>query len=431
MFDRTKPVRPTGKLAPQPWMEAAETKAAIAALTKGGAEVRFVGGCVRDAIAHRPVKDIDIATTDRPETVVALLEAAGIRAIPTGIEHGTVTAVVGDKHFEITTLRVDVETDGRRAKVAFTDDWVADAARRDFTVNTLSCNPAGDVYDPFEGLGDLAHGHIRFVGNAVERIEEDALRMLRFFRFFATYGRPPPDRDALAACRKMAPMLDGLSAERVWSELRRILLSTDPGGILVLMRGERVLERILPEAGDVGQLRALAWLETTAVKIETVAPDPIRRLAAVIDADAAGAEACARRLRLSNRETERLRALAAPAMEVSPELDAKTRRRAFHRLGAETVRDLALLSWAMSVAVMPHQPKGRNEAWRELIEQADAWTPVELPVKGQDALDMGVPPGAAVGRLLAAVETWWEDGDYRADRAACLAKLRQAANEPN
>lgn len=194
---------PVGKIPPQPWMDAPETREVLEALSAGGVKVRFIGGCVRD-LFKRPVRDIDIASPEPPEQIMAKLRNAGIKVIPTGIDHGTVTAVVDKASFEITTLRVDVETDGRRAKVAFTDDWVADAARRDFTFNALSCTPVGDVYDYFGGLEDLGRGCVRFVGRASERIAEDVLRLLRFFRFYAHYGRPPPDQEALAACRERA-----------------------------------------------------------------------------------------------------------------------------------------------------------------------------------------------------------------------------------
>ena len=185
-------------------MTAPETRAVMAALTADGGEARFVGGCVRDAVVKRPVDDVDVATTSPPETVMDLLDKAGIKAVPTGIKHGTVSVFIGAKRMEITTLRVDVETDGRHARVAFTDDWTADAARRDFTINTLSCTMEGDIFDPFNGLEDLAYGRVRFVGRAQDRIEEDVLRLLRFFRFFGTYGLPPIDLDALAACRALA-----------------------------------------------------------------------------------------------------------------------------------------------------------------------------------------------------------------------------------
>ena len=418
-------MEPTGKISPQPWMTAPETGAVIRALTAGGGEVRFVGGCVRDSIAGRPVGDIDIATPEPPVRVMELLEAAGIKAIPTGIGHGTVTAIEESRKFEITTLRRDLDTDGRHARVDFIDDWVVDARRRDFTINTLSSTPDGDVYDPLGGLDDLGQGRVRFVGVPKERIEEDLLRLLRFFRFQAAYGRPPADQEALAACRIMAPRLCELSGERVRDEMFRILLAPNPADSAVLMRGIGAFDAILPEAGDVGRLRMLTWLEGTALKMETVAPDALRRLAALLDpgCGGAGAEAVARRLRLSNREADRLATAAAP-VQVSPDGDAPGLRRTLRRLGAETVRDLSLLAWAGELAVTPRLPAARTGAWRHILETADAWRPLAFPLRGRDVTALGVAPGPAVGRLLAAVEAWWEEGDYGPGREACLEKLK-------
>ena len=420
-------LEPTGKIVPQPWMTSPETAAVIRALTDDGTEVRFVGGCVRDAVSRRAVADIDIATPEPPERVMERLAGAGIRVIPTGLAHGTVTAVVGDRRFEITTLRLDVETDGRRARVAFIDDWTADAARRDFTINALSCTLEGDVYDPFGGLEDLGQGRVRFVGNPRQRIEEDVLRLLRFFRFHAHFGRPPPDRDALAACRAMAPRLPELSGERVRAELFRILLAPQPADVIVLMRGERVLEHVLPEAGGVGRLRMMVWLETRAIRRASVVVDPLRRLAALLDPTAEGAEGVAERLRLSNSEKGRLASLAAPPAEVAADMDQPALRRALYRLGAEVVRDLALLEWAGAAAAVPHQPREKTWGWQDVLAAAESWTPVEFPLKGRDALALGVPAGPQIGRLVRAVEAWWEDGDFRADRDACLEKLKALA----
>ena len=415
----------TGKIAPQPWMTAAETRAVIAALTAEGAEARFVGGCVRDAVARRPVGDIDMATAEPPDRVVVLLEKAGIRAIPTGIGHGTVTAVSGDARFEITTLRVDVETDGRHATVAFTDDWTADAARRDFTINTLSCTPDGDIFDPFGGLDDLGHGRVRFVGKAHERIEEDVLRLLRYFRFHGQFGRPGPDIDALAACRAMAPKVAGLSGERVRDELFRIMLLPNPADIVVLMRGEHIFEHLLPQVGDVGRLRMLSWLDTRAIRMDSVTPDPLRRLAALLDTDAAGAGAAAHRLRLSNRQTDRLHTMVAPPTTITHDLGESELRRVLYRLGGGAVTDLALLAWAGELAVDARQPVETTGAWQGLLEEAATWPVPQFPVKGGDVLALGVPEGAAVGALLDRVEAWWEAGGCRADREACLQRLDQ------
>ncbi len=421
--DNAAVLEPTGKIAPQPWITAPETVAVVEALAADGAEVRFVGGCVRNAVLQRPVEDIDIATPEPPERVIALLEKAGIKAVPTGIKHGTVTAFIGDAHVEITTLRIDVETDGRRAKVAFTDDWTTDAARRDFTINALSCTPGGDIYDPMGGLDDLGRGRVRFVGDAEKRIEEDVLRLLRFFRMYAVYGRPPPDTEALAACRALAPKLSGLSGERVREEMLRILMAPAAADTVVLMQGEGVLEHVLPEAGNVGRLRMLTWLETGAIKVDSVTPDPLRRLAGLLDVDAAKAQSVAARLRLSNQETDRLVSMAAAPYQVTPEMDERSRRRALHRAGADVVRDLVLLAWAGELAATPRRRAERTRAWLDTLAAADAWTPVEFPLKGRDVTALGVPAGPRVGALLGAVEAWWEDGDYRADRKACLGKL--------
>lgn len=416
---------PVGQLPPQDWMVAPWTRQVIAALRAEGAEVRFVGGCVRDSVLKRPIKDIDIATHDPPERVMLLLEKAGIRAIPTGIEHGTVTAVTDAHHFEITTLRCDVETFGRKARVEFTDDWAADAARRDFTINALFADPEGRIYDPFDGLLDLGAGRVRFVGDPRQRLEEDVLRLLRFFRFHAHYGRPPPDTASLAACRAMAPQLPRLSGERVCGELFKLLQAVDPASALLLMKGERVLEHVLPEAKEFGRLRVLCFLETRGLRMESVGCDPLRRLACLLATDAAGAAAVADRLKMSAKQKSRLVALAAPAALPQPDWSGPQRRRLLRRIGPEIFRDLVLIAWADHKALEPHGNSAETGAWITLLADADAWVPVELPVKGRDALAMGVPHGPGIGAVIDALEAWWEAEDYRPDRDACLAKLKE------
>ncbi len=420
---------PVGQLSPQDWMQAAETKAVMAALTAEGAEVRFVGGCVRDAVLRRPIRDIDIATHDPPEKVMTLLERAGLRAVPTGIAHGTVTAVVGRAHFEITTLRCDVETFGRHARVEFTNDWAADAARRDFTLNALFCTADGMIFDPHDGLADLGAGRVRFVGDAMQRIDEDVLRLLRFFRFHAHYGRPPADRDALDACRAQAHKLPTLSGERVSGEIFKLLQAPDPASVLLLMQAERVLAYLLPEATDIGRLRTLCFLETRGLVRAGIKTDALRRLAAVLKVDHSGAATVADRLKLSNGQTDRLVALAAPDRVPDPSMTAPTARRLLHRIGAERFRDLLLLGWAAVKAVDAHRPPGETERWLGLLDLADAWQPVTLPVRGQDVLALGVPHGPKIGAILAEIERWWEDGDFRAGRGAALERLRQLVTD--
>jgi poly(A) polymerase len=410
------------RLDPQPWMIAPETQALIAALTQDGGQVRFVGGCVRDAIAGRKVKDIDLATPERPETIIGRLKTNGIRAIPTGIDHGTVTAIVGTRHFEITTLRHDVETFGRHARVAFTDDWDEDAARRDFTINAMSLDPDGTLHDPFGGRADLAAGRVRFVGDPETRIREDVLRLLRFFRFHAYFGNTTPDAPSLAACRMLAHLLPTLSGERVAAETLRLMLAPDPAAVVQLMTVERVLAHILPELTNIARLRALVPIEG-----EGAAPDAVRRLASLLPRDAAAARHVAARLRLSNADRDRLVALAVPARAVHPGLDAPARRRTLYHLGADAFRDLALLAWAGRAAGGDLKPTDAAP-WRALVQDAANWTSVALPVRGADVLALGVPAGPRVGLLMKEIERWWEAGDYRADRAACLRQLKKLAS---
>lgn len=415
---------PPGQIAVQDWMMAPETEAVMAAITAEGDEARFAGGCVRDAVLKRPIKDIDIATTAPPERVIALLERADIQAIPTGIEHGTITAVVNHKPFEITTLRRDVETDGRRATVAYTDDWREDAARRDFTFNAMSLTADGMVYDYFNGLQDLAERVIRFVGVPKQRIAEDYLRILRFFRFIAVYRMRVPGRQALAACRAAAPQLASLSGERVRDELLRILAADHAVEALELMMGEKVLDVILPEADGLGRLRKLIWLETRAMGEDAQYTDALRRLAALMETDGAGATAVAERLRLSNVQKKRLAAIVEPEWRPAFDTGDDELRRQLRRIPPETMLDLVLLEWAARLAVASKLPHEESAAWRRMVEAAETWLPDEFPLRGRDVLDCGVPQGPLVKELLLAVEAWWEDGGFSADRDACLDRLR-------
>lgn len=403
------------RLAAQPWMQEAATRDVLAALTAEGDPARFVGGCVRDALLGRPVADIDIATPAPPDRVLALLARAGIRALPTGIAHGTVTALADRRHFEITTLRHDVSTDGRRAVVAFTADWAADAARRDFTINALFCDAEGRVYDHVGGLADLEARRVRFVGDARTRIREDVLRLLRFFRFYAQLGAPPPDAAALAAAGELAPLLPLLSGERVRAELLRLLASPDPAAVLRLMQAHGVLAHLLPPGLDLDRLAGLVAVEERLRPRLASAVDPLRRLAALLH-DGAAAAALGDRLRLSNQERARLAAMVeAPPLD--PALDLRARRRLAYRLGTAPFIDAVLLAWAAA--------GGEAAGWLELLELAATWRPPILPVSGRDVAARGVARGPRVGLLLRALEGWWIDGDFAADRPACLARLRE------
>jgi poly(A) polymerase len=418
---------PVGELPPQPWMTAPATKAVLAALSAAGAAPRFVGGCVRDALAHRPVTDIDIATPDRPERVTELLRAAGLRALPTGIEHGTVTALAEDRQFEITTLRKDVETYGRRAKVDFTDDWVIDAARRDFTINAMSCGPDGKVYDPFGGIGDLAEGRIRFVGEAMQRIVEDVLRILRYFRFFAHFGHPPADIPALNACRAQAHRVGELSGERVAKELFKLLAAQDPAPALLLMQGAGVLAALLPEVKHLGRLRVLTFLESRGIMRPSVQVDPLRRLAALLEGERDAIFAVAQRLRLSNAASDRLADLAAPALLPDRHMPPPELRRLLYAQGADRFRDLTLLAWSEARSREGYVPAGDSARWMTLLDLADHWRMPVFPLKGEDVLALGLQPGPEVGRLLATVENYWIEEDFRPDRRKLLRHLADLA----
>ena len=389
-------------IAPQDWMKDAATKSVLAALG-GSRTARFVGGAVRDALLGREVLDIDIATRLPPQETMKRLAAARIKAVPTGLAHGTVTALVPPRAFEITSLRRDVESFGRHARVAFTEDWAEEARRRDFTMNALFLDSAGAIYDYVDGLADLRRGRVRFVGAAAERIREDVLRLLRFYRFHAHYGRTPADAEARAAARALAPLLPRLSAERVRTEIMKLLLAPDPTPTLALMREDGVLALVLPEAGALGRLGALVKLEPT--------PDALRRLAALIGG---GADRVAARLKLSKAERERLAALTAPAA-VDLAAGEPAQRRALYRLGVPLYSDLVLLRAAES---------GDAARAGVLLALAERGMP-PFPLKGRDVTRRAVPAGPEVGRLLAAVERWWEAGDFRADRQACLAELER------
>ncbi|MBK3737044.1 CCA tRNA nucleotidyltransferase [Azospirillum brasilense] len=410
------------RIAPQPWMTAPETRAVFDALAAGGADARFVGGCVRDAWLGRKVKDIDIATHAPPERVMALLKAAGIGAIPTGIEHGTITAVAGKAHYEITTLRRDVETFGRHARVEFTDDWREDAARRDLTMNALSCTLDGCVYDPFGGLADMAAGRVRFVGDPRQRIEEDVLRLLRFFRFHAHYGRGAPDEAALAACAEMAPRLPTLSGERVRGELSRLLAAPDPASAWALMIRLGVMAHLLPDAVRTARLDGLVRLEHDLDE----PPEAVRRFAAVLDADRAGALAVAQTLRLSNADRDRLAALTEPPMAVAPYDGPVKRRQALYRLGdAGLYRDLVLLAAVDAPGPMT------LDAVKAALATAEDLPSLVLPIAGRDLLAMGMPRGPAVGALLKQVEAWWIAEDFRPGRDECLAEAKRRLGKPS
>ena len=399
----------TFRLTDQPWMTAPATKAVLDALSAGGIEARFVGGCVRDAVLGRPVRDIDLATPAPPDAVLQAIEASRLKAVPTGLKHGTVTAISRKRPFEITTLRRDVETDGRQAVVAFTDDWREDALRRDFTMNALFATPDGEVTDYFDGVADARAGRVRFVGDPAKRIAEDYLRLLRFFRFEAHYGHGTPDPAGLAAAVAAAPKLIRISAERVRDELLRLLEAPDPVPVLRLMHSHGILS---------GHLRAIWTLGTLdrLIHLESGKPDPILRLAAMLRETAEQARHMAEDLRLSNAQKERLVFLAEPPLSIGADASPAVLASACYRHGKEHVLDLLQLSAAVS---------GDTDGLTEAVARVDAWEEQRFPVAARDLLPLGAVRGPSLGHLMRDLEDWWIAESFRPDREALLERAKK------
>ncbi len=407
-------------LPPQPWRVHPATIAVMAALQAAGGEgcARFVGGCVRDALLGRPVKDIDIATTLAPAEVMAALEAAGLRAAPTGFSHGTVTAIADGRPFEITTLRRDVETDGRHAVVAFTDDWAEDAARRDFRLNALYADPDGTLIDPTgQGIADARAGAVVFVGDPRTRIREDALRIARYFRFLAWFGRGEPDAAALGACAELAPLVETLSAERLGAELLKLLAAEDPRRAVRLMDEAGVLRRLVPGLAGLARFEALVRIESEILFTE----DPLLRLAALLAPEPAAGVEAARRLRLANAQRDRLAAALGAEPPLVSWMSPRATRRAVYALGAETFCDRVMLAWAGA-----ERPAARMQ-WRALLPMARSWTPPILPLTGDEVAAAGVPRGPLIGAVLREVEAWWIDHDFLDDKLSVMERLKAVA----
>jgi poly(A) polymerase len=410
----------TESLGQPHWMTAPETAAVFDALeAKGGADcARFVGGCVRNALIGQPTSDVDIATTLSPQEVIEALKAAGLKAVPTGVEHGTVTAISAKKPFEITTLRRDVETDGRRAVVAFTDDWREDAERRDFTLNALYARRDGTIFDPTgHGVADARAGRIVFVGEATQRIREDYLRILRFFRFLAWYGKGPADGAAVAACEALKDQIATLSAERVAKELLKLLAADDPREAVSLMHRTGVLATVLPAPIDIERFKGVVAIEED----QLFENDPVLRLAALLPDDQVGATQFAERLRLSNADRDRITAALAPTPVLKSWMSPREIRRMVYRLGPKVFRDRAKLAWARAdrTAVTPQ--------WRGMIALGEGWTAPKFPLTGDDVVTAGVPKGPMVGEVLREVEEWWIDHDFIDDPMSAVEKLKSIA----
>jgi poly(A) polymerase len=392
------------------WQRKPGMKRLLAALDAGGGQTRYVGGCVRDAMLGLPVSDVDLATRMEPEEVMGRLQRARIKVVPTGISHGTVTAVVGGAPIEVTTLRRDVATDGRRATVAFTEDWQADAARRDFTFNALSADPVtGEIFDYFDGIGDLTGGRVRFIGDPLQRIAEDHLRILRFFRFHARFGKGEPDPAALASCTARANDLMALSRERLADELLKLLALPNPAATVSMMVETGILRPVLPEI-DAAGAAALAKLETFERGLD-IGPDPIRRLAALLPPDPELAGTIAARLRLSNKQRRRLETAADRLGSVPDDP-----RPLAYRIGGDEALDQLLL--------------GPDDAARdEKASVLKSWSRPRFPLRGSDLIAMGLSAGPIVAATLQAVEREWALQGFPDDSAVVRRLARRHVDQ--
>ncbi len=390
-------------LATAPWLSWPQTQRLAAAL--GPESLRFVGGAVRDTLLGLPVADIDIATLHVPTEIMARLQAAGIKAVPTGIDHGTITAVVDGHPFEVTSLRRDVETDGRRAVVAFSTNWREDAARRDFTFNALYVNMSGELFDYFGGLDDLADRRVRFIGDALTRIREDGLRILRFFRFHARFGAGPPDAEGLAACIARVNDLMALSRERVRDEVLKLLAAPDPVPTVALMISAGIFAPVLPEIVSADRLERL-------VRTEGALGDaaPLRRLAALVPAESRVLQDVGSRLKLSKAQMKRLVAMAGPAF-------AGPRTEQMARVVLYTDGGQAFIDRVIA------DPKVEDAArW---VAFAQGWVVPTLPVSGQHFVDRGLPVGPVISAAVRAFERAWVTADFPAE-ADAISRLMEA-----
>ncbi|HKA70585.1 MAG TPA: CCA tRNA nucleotidyltransferase [Xanthobacteraceae bacterium] len=392
----------------------------LAVLDRDGEEARAIGGAVRDSLLGMTPGEIDVATTATPPEVIRRVQAAGYKAVPTGIDHGTVTVVVAGHPMEVTTLREDIETFGRKANVRFGRDWKADAERRDFTINALSVSADGTVHDYVGGLADLAAQRVRFIGDPATRIAEDFLRILRFFRFHARYGEGPPDAAGLHAAIVARDGLDLLSRERIRMELMKLLSAPRAVPTLAVMAEAGILGKVLGGVPLLVSMSNMAKLEA-ALGLE---PDPVRRLGALSVFVAEDAERLRQRLRLFNTEHERLAAMADAWWRVAPSAAAQGGRALLYRLGPAQFTDRVLLAWSRS-------PDGAaDSAWRELATLPQRWTAPAFPLKAADLLKRGVPKGPRLGAALRAAETAWMAQDFPLDAEALREIAEQVVKAP-
>lgn len=418
-LERMSQLTASGPRITAEWLDAKPLRKVFAAFEAAHIDVCVVGGAIRNTLIDRRVIDVDLATPALPEAVIQLAKDAGLGAYPTGIDHGTVTLVSHGVGFEVTTLRRDVETDGRHATVAFTRSWNEDAKRRDFTINALYCTSDGTIYDPIGGLADLRRRRVRFIGNPHARIREDYLRILRFFRFSAEYGKGQLDAAGLAAAIALKEGLTQLAAERIRAELLKLLAAPFAAEIVRTMHESGILELVLPGSLNPERLGRMQAIESGLGQ----PPDVMCGLAALAVSAPANVEALVERLRLSNAEAAAIRAAVIVNPDIDPARPDAAARAVLYHLGREAFRRAVLVAWARSDA-SPADP-----AWRRRALLADRWSPPTMPFGGSDVLALGVPAGPAVGEVLRAFETWWVTSDFAANPAEQTTKIKALASK--
>jgi poly(A) polymerase len=395
------------------WLKTGATARVLRLLNGDGEEARVIGGAVRNTLLHIPVGDVDIATTAVPDEVIHRAKAAGIKTVPTGIDHGTVTLVIDSRPFEVTTLREDTETFGRHAKVSFGRDWIGDANRRDFTINALSVGPDGVVHDYVGGLADIAARRVRFIGDASKRIEEDYLRILRFFRMHAAFGAGEVDRAGYLACIGGRAGLATLSAERMRMEMLKLLVADGAADAVDVMADGGLLQTIVGGVTYAGTFAAMIAAEH-ALDLQ---PDPMRRLAALGVAVTEDAKRIATRLRLSNAEAKVLDSMGHRWWRLAGMDETRAKRR-LYRLGEAAYRDRLLLAWA--------RVGGDSGRWIGLARLPERWTAPKFPLKAADFTARGIAEGPALGHVLTLAEDAWLAADFPLDTAVLSAIADQA-----
>lgn len=394
------------RINPPPWRCWPETDRILTTFAEAGANAWFVGGCVRDAMMEMDTQDIDICTDLHPKTVMRILAEADIKVVPTGLDHGTVTAIVNKRHFEITTLRRDVRSHGRHADVSFTSDLMEDAERRDFTFNALYLTPHNDLIDPFDGLSDLMAGQVRFIGRAADRIREDRLRVLRFFRFFARFGKDLPDQEAMAACAAARHELKQLSVERISKEVMLLLASADPAPSLQLMEETGVLSEIFGPEASLSLIEALMQIP--------VPSDAFVRFASLFGANLKETLSVAMHLRLSTKARDRLTRMCR--QDVPVDFTPQDLATALYRQGPQAIKDQILLRWAK---------REDREDLAAAYDHASHWKVPVFPIKGSDLLALGAQSGPALGAALQQLEDHWIGSDFKATKADLLDRFKK------